>query len=161
MSHFIFRIGPLPTSAGDVSAYFVFPGVSQHQVFFGSSDEAVLKQIVELFDPSELACEPSLAKAAQLHEIVTRDFKEDELKKLGILALELTSPGRFQSVQNEASIHHLATASTIFADASPWATSIAQTTILIGVTGSSVRSVNARILGSAGSAAGVVLFSDS
>lgn len=146
MSQIVFKIGPLLQPPG-VSAYFVYPGRGDQRAFFGKDDQSALQEITSVYDPSELAVERRLAPAAQGLGIASRAMTEDEIKQLGVMAFELALPGVFSDIHEQTSFHHLAVAAKIIYDAAPWTQPFASQTVRIALTGSTERTLWARVVG--------------
>lgn len=157
MSYMIFRMGPLASEPDAVSAYMVYPGKPEQQVFLAGDDGEALKDIVAVYSPDELACEPQLAEAALPWGITSRELTEDESIYSAIVALEYAFPDRLGQAGMMA-IHHLASASEVFYRASPWTATFARRTIGVSFTGDVRRRTHGRILGGTGSAPGIALY---
>ncbi|SRR6266481_2315928 len=160
MTHVVFKIGPLEQGAGDVYAYFVYPGDVDHRAFFGHDDSSVLSEILGVYSPAELACEPQLSAAASPLGIASRELTPDEAKQIGVMAFELAFPGQFNHI-HAAAFFQLAAASKLFFESAPWNRPFARQTIGIAATGSVKRRLSARILGSKGASVGLALYPSS
>src|SRR5260370_6360624 len=99
MTHVVFKIGPLEQGAGDVYAYFVYPGDVEHRAFFGHDDSSVLSEILGVYSPTELACEPQLSTAASPQGIASQELTPDEAKHSGVMAFELALPGQVNHIE--------------------------------------------------------------
>jgi len=160
MTHIVFKIGPLEQGTGDVYAYFVYPGDVDHRAFFGHDDNSVLSEILGVYLPAELACEPQLSAAASPLGIKSRELTLDEANQVGVMAFELAFPGQLSHIQ-AATFFQIAEASKLFVESAPWNRPIARQTIGIAATRSVKRRLSARILGSKGASVGLALFPSS
>jgi hypothetical protein len=159
-NHISFRIGPLERNSGPVNAYFVYPGRSGEQVFFGTDDQRVLKEIRTHYSSDGLACEPLLEAAARSLNIPVRELTPEEADKVGLVTFDLALPEAFTRITRPSAITQFGHASARFYDAAPWNGPYASETIDVRVTGSVTATFCGRLLGSSRSAPGLALYRD-
>src|SRR5215472_16368571 len=101
---FVFRIGPLPGDATN-NAYFVHPGRSGEETFFASSDYAALVRIANAYAGEPIFVEADLAEAGASLGIPPAPITPDRAQFIGVLALDIASPGPFRSIKTAALLH--------------------------------------------------------
>jgi hypothetical protein len=154
----VFKVGPLHTHGGNEFAYFVYPGKEGKQVFFGSDDKASLAHLLASYSSDSLVCEPQLSEACAEFHIGTRELTPDEANHLGVMTFNFALPHVFSRGVKPASIYQLATSSAFFVKRSPWTTSLSGNTLVVAVTGSIKRRLQARILGGISGTPGLALY---
>ncbi|HUI95494.1 MAG TPA: hypothetical protein VLX44_07060 [Xanthobacteraceae bacterium] len=154
---FVFRIGPLPGDAAN-SAYFVHPGRSGKEVFFASSDHAALARIADIYVGEPICVEPDLVEPGASLGIPPAPITPDRAHIMGLLALDIASPGLFRSVKTAALLHEFIDACAALWRAAPWQWNYARSPLRVEMEGFRSNVCDAVILGWQSEPCGLALF---
>ena len=117
---FIFRIGPISVSDGEVNAYFVHPGSDDAITFFGDDDRAGFEQIVRKYDAGELECEPDLAATGAAFHVRVGEITPERAHAIGLMAFDMAFPDHLKGIQRDGIIYQFGVSSGNFWRAAPW-----------------------------------------
>ena len=119
MLQFVFRIGPLERQGQIESAYFVYPGRENAEVFFAALPDDAATAIAGAFPSAVLRCEPELA-AAGFGAMAAAEWTDERRHILGVTALDMVSQETFAEIANEGLIFQFRRAAAAFWAAAPW-----------------------------------------
>jgi hypothetical protein len=118
--HFIFKIGPIPGSDGDINAYFVYPPKDDTPAFFADADGEGLKQVLARYGAASLECEPELAPAAAEFGIRPGELTPLRAFGLGTIAFEMAFGDYVGGIKRQGILYQFGLACAAFWRGSPW-----------------------------------------
>lgn len=132
---FVFKIGPIPVTDGQVHALFVHPPEQDAVTFFGDTEPAGLEQVVRRYDAADLECEPELARVAPEFGIRVGEITPERAHIIGLRAFDLALPHHFDGVEHEGIIYQFGVSGGKFWGVSPWQYKYAKQPVSIVLSG--------------------------